>query len=88
MRWLTLIAVSSVAACSMMQPGPSAKAPTAERPAQMMSKADAQRLLADRGFTSAALVPSGTYIGGWSGTANYNGSKVPVAVDKAGNIHS
>jgi hypothetical protein len=54
----------------------------------MMPKAEAQRLLSDRGYTLPALVPSQTYIGGWTGTAVDNGAKVPVSVDKAGNIHA
>ena len=88
MRWLMLVAVSSIAACSMMHPAPAPKAPTAQQVPQMMPKAEAQKMLTDRGFTSPALVPSQTYIGGWSGTAMDNGEKVPVSVDKAGNIHA
>jgi hypothetical protein len=86
MRWLALIAAGFLASCSMMHPAP--KAPTAQSALEMMPKAEAQRLLTDRGYTSPALVPSQTYTGGWTGTAVDNGAKVPVSVDKAGNIHA
>jgi hypothetical protein len=88
MRWFALIAVGFITSCSMMQPAPAPKAPTAQRVPEMMPKAEAQRLLTDRGYTSPALVPSQTYIGGWSGTAIYNGDKTPVSVDKSGNVHA
>jgi hypothetical protein len=34
----------------------------------MMNKAAAEKVLTDHGYTSPALVPSQSYIGGWSGT--------------------
>jgi len=52
----------------------------------MMNKAEAVKVLTEDGYTSPTLVPSQTYIGGWSGTAMRNGSKETVAVDKDGRI--
>jgi hypothetical protein len=86
MRWLSLSALALVAACSMMHPAPAPKAPTATAPPAMMDKAEAQRVLTEHGYTSPALVPSQTDIGGWSGTAMQNGQKVNVTVDKSGQI--
>jgi hypothetical protein len=52
----------------------------------MISKAAAEQALTQDGYTSLALVPSQTYIGGWSGTAMRNGVKESVAVDKDGRV--
>jgi hypothetical protein len=51
----------------------------------MLPKAHAESVLADAGYENPALVPSTTYVGGWSGTATKNGVKVRVAVDRNGN---
>lgn len=88
MRWLMLTAAGLIAGCSMMHPAPAPKAPTAQVPPTMMNKAEAQQALTSAGYTSPALVPSQTYIGGWSGTAMRDGVKENVAVDKNGDIHS
>ena len=86
MRWLTLIAACSVVGCSMMHPAPAPSRPTAQVPPAMMSRAAAEQVLTQGGYTSPALVPSQTYIGGWSGSAMRNGVKESVAVDKNGRI--
>jgi hypothetical protein len=87
MRWLTLIAAGcAAAACSMMQPAPRPSAPRAEQPPAMMNKAAAEKVLTVHGYTSPALVPSQSYIGGWSGTAMQNGVKRNVTVDRNGNV--
>ena len=86
MRWLTLIAASFVVGCSMMHPAPAPSRPTAQVPPAMMSRAAAEQVLAEGGYSSPALVPSQTYIGGWSGSAMRNGVKESVAVDKDGHI--
>ncbi len=86
MRWVTLIAASLVVACSMMQPAPPPSRPTAQQPPAMMSKAVAEQVLTKDGYTSPALVPSQTYIGGWSGTAMRDGVKESVAIDKDGRL--
>jgi hypothetical protein len=52
----------------------------------MMSKTAAEQVLTADGYTSPALVPSQTYIGGWSGTAMRNGVKQSVTVDKNGRL--
>jgi len=86
MRWLTLTAAGFIVSCSMMQPAPPPSRPTAQQPPAMMTKTMAEQVLAQGGYTSSALVPSQTYIGGWSGTAMRNGVKQSVAVDKNGQI--
>ena len=86
MRWLTLGAVGIRASCSYFQPAPAPKAPTAAAPPAMMNKAEAENILKQNGYTSAALVPSGSSIGGWSGTAMKGGVKQSVTVDKNGNL--
>ncbi len=86
MRWLTLIAAGFVVSCSMMQPAPPPSRPTAQQPPAMMSKTAAEQVLTADGYTSPALVPSQTYIGGWSGTAMRNGVKQSVTVDKNGRL--
>ena len=86
MRWLTLIAAGFVVGCSTMHPAPSPSRPIAQQPPAMMNKAEAVKVLTEDGYTSPTLVPSQTYIGGWSGTAMRNGSKETVAVDKDGRI--
>jgi hypothetical protein len=86
MRWLTLIAAGFVVACSMMQPAPPPSRPTAQQPPAMLSKTTAEQVLTADGYTTPALVPSQTYIGGWSGTAMRNGIKESVAVDKNGRL--
>jgi hypothetical protein len=86
MRWLTLIAAGFVVGCSMMHPAPTPSRPTAQVPPAMMSRAAAEQVLTEDGYTSPALVPSQTYIGGWSGSAMRNGVKESVAVDKNGHV--
>lgn len=86
MRWLTLVAAGFVVGCSMMHPAPAPKAPTATAPPEMMNKKEAENVLTQHGYTSAALVPSQTSIGGWSGTAMKDGVKESVTVDKQGEI--
>ena len=86
MRWLTLGAVGILASCSYFQPAPTPKAPAAAAPPAMMNKAEAEQVLKNEGYTSAALVPSQSSIGGWSGTAMKGGVKQSVTVDKNGHI--
>lgn len=86
MRWFTLVAAGLLAACSMMHAAPPPSRPTAQQPPAMMSKAEAEQVLSGDGYTSPALVPSQTYIGGWGGTAMRNGVKERVAIDRDGRL--
>jgi hypothetical protein len=85
-QWFTLIAAGLMVSCSMMQPAPPPKAPTAQAPTPMLSKQTAETMLKEDGYSSAALVPSQTSLGGWSGTAVKNGVKENVTVDKNGRV--
>lgn len=88
MRWLALIAAGLLVSCSALQEHAARppKTPVATAPPSMMNKAEAVQDLKNEGYTSAALVPSQTAIGGWSGTAMKDGVKEHVTVEKNGMI--